>query len=347
MVATHMRAPTLYRDHLARHHRLAILGGQPGGARDHHHAVRRRGVPDLLQGAPTRTRSRATPRCRCSSRSASAPSSRIEMLDHRPWTAGIALVAERFIAGRVFLAGDAAHLFTPTGGFGMNTGMDDASNLAWKLAATIKAGAAPNLLAVLRDRAAAGRRAQHQRRARAQQAPRQLHRCRRRSRTTRPRAKPRAAPSARISTRSAKNSPRSACSSARATTARRSSSPTATRRRTNSTATRRPACRAAARRTTGRARAAAWAIRCSTGSARASRCCGSAREPPTPSSIEAAARRRGVPLTVIDLPQADARELYGRDLALVRPDQYVAWRGNAPPSDPDRVIGRLVSGAGG
>jgi hypothetical protein len=63
------------------------------------------------------------------------------------------------------------------------------------------------------------------------------------------------------------------------------------------------------------------------------------------SSIEAAARKRNVPLTVIDLPQADARELYGRDLALVRPDQYVAWRGNAPPSDPDRVIGRLI-GAG-
>ena len=63
------------------------------------------------------------------------------------------------------------------------------------------------------------------------------------------------------------------------------------------------------------------------------------------SSIEAAARKRGVPLMVIDLPQADVRELYGRDLALVRPDQYVAWRGNAPPSDPDRVIGRLI-GAG-
>ena len=57
-------------------------------------------------------------------------------------------------------------------------------------------------------------------------------------------------------------------------------------------------------------------------------------------SIEAAARKRGVPLKVIDLPQADARELYGRDLALIRPDQYVAWRGDAPPADPDRLIGR-------
>ena len=38
----------------------------------------------------------------------------------------------------------------------------------------------------------------------------------------------------------------------------------------------------------------------------------------------------------------DARELYGRDLALIRPDQYVAWRGDAPPSDPDRMMARLI-----
>ena len=60
------------------------------------------------------------------------------------------------------------------------------------------------------------------------------------------------------------------------------------------------------------------------------------------SSIEAAARRRGVPLTVLDLPAADARDLYGRDLALIRPDQYVAWRGDAPPADADSLIARLV-----
>ena len=53
------------------------------------------------------------------------------------WTAGYALVAERYRRGRVFLVGDAAHLFTPTGGMGMNTGIDDAVNLAWKLAAVI------------------------------------------------------------------------------------------------------------------------------------------------------------------------------------------------------------------
>ncbi|AMV48400.1 FAD-dependent monooxygenase [Paraburkholderia caribensis] len=61
------------------------------------------------------------------------------------WTAGFALVAERFSEGRVFLAGDAAHLFTPTGGLGYNTGIDDAANLAWKLEAMVKGFAGETL----------------------------------------------------------------------------------------------------------------------------------------------------------------------------------------------------------
>jgi 2-polyprenyl-6-methoxyphenol hydroxylase-like FAD-dependent oxidoreductase len=61
-----------------------------------------------------------------------------EVKSSSTWTAGFALVADRFSAGRVFLAGDAAHLFTPTGGLGYNTGIDDAANLAWKLEAMVK-----------------------------------------------------------------------------------------------------------------------------------------------------------------------------------------------------------------
>ena len=48
--------------------------------------------------------------------------------------------------GRVFLAGDAAHIHSPAGGQGMNTGMQDAFNLAWKLALVIKGSAKPVLL---------------------------------------------------------------------------------------------------------------------------------------------------------------------------------------------------------
>lgn len=59
----------------------------------------------------------------------------IDIISVREWTAGNALVADRYGEGRVHLAGDAVHLFTPTGGFGMNTGVEDAVNLGWKMAA--------------------------------------------------------------------------------------------------------------------------------------------------------------------------------------------------------------------
>ncbi|WP_224544699.1 FAD-dependent monooxygenase [Mesorhizobium sp. CA16] len=55
-------------------------------------------------------------------------------------------VAERFRVGRVFLAGDAGHIHSPAGGQGMNTGMGDAVNLAWKLAAVVQGRADARLL---------------------------------------------------------------------------------------------------------------------------------------------------------------------------------------------------------
>jgi 2-polyprenyl-6-methoxyphenol hydroxylase-like FAD-dependent oxidoreductase len=56
------------------------------------------------------------------------------------------LLADRYGAGRVFLAGDAAHLVIPTGGLGMNTGVGDAIDLSWKLHATLRGWGGPNLL---------------------------------------------------------------------------------------------------------------------------------------------------------------------------------------------------------
>jgi 2-polyprenyl-6-methoxyphenol hydroxylase-like FAD-dependent oxidoreductase len=67
----------------------------------------------------------------------------IENVMHWQSTADI---AERFTVGRVFLAGDAAHVMPPYGGFGGNTGIHDAHNLAWKLALVLKAEASPDLL---------------------------------------------------------------------------------------------------------------------------------------------------------------------------------------------------------
>ena len=70
----------------------------------------------------------------------------IEIVARSSWNAGHTLVAEKFSRGRVFLGGDAAHLFTPTGGLGYNTAVEDAVNLGWKLAAMLKGWGGPALL---------------------------------------------------------------------------------------------------------------------------------------------------------------------------------------------------------
>ena len=68
-----------------------------------------------------------------------------EILSVLPWVRR-QLVADRYRQGRVFIAGDAAHLTSPTGGFGMNTGILDAVNLSWKLAAVVQGWGGPQLL---------------------------------------------------------------------------------------------------------------------------------------------------------------------------------------------------------
>ena len=68
-----------------------------------------------------------------------------EIVSALPWTCR-SLVATGFGRGRVFLAGDAVHKHGPHGGFGMNTGMGDAVNLGWKLAAMIEGWGGAHLL---------------------------------------------------------------------------------------------------------------------------------------------------------------------------------------------------------
>ncbi len=68
-----------------------------------------------------------------------------EMLTCTPWRQNL-LLADRYRDGRVFLAGDAVHLVIPTGGLGMNSGVGDAIDLSWKLAATLQGWGGPALL---------------------------------------------------------------------------------------------------------------------------------------------------------------------------------------------------------
>ena len=91
-----------------------------------------------------------------------------EILVANAWTPHL-LVAESYGRGRVLLAGDSAHQFIPTGGYGMNSGVGDAIDLGWKLAATLQGFGGPDLLAsyeierrpvAVRNRDASGRHMQ-------------------------------------------------------------------------------------------------------------------------------------------------------------------------------------------
>ncbi len=72
----------------------------------------------------------------------------VEVLNAKPWAMGAA-VATRYRHGNIFLAGDAAHIVPPSGAFGMNTGIQDAHNLAWKLARVLQCRSGSNQASLL------------------------------------------------------------------------------------------------------------------------------------------------------------------------------------------------------
>ncbi len=69
-----------------------------------------------------------------------------KIIDAHFWDMQIQIAQQFSSHDRIFLAGDSAHAFAPTGGFGLNTGFGDVTNLAWKLAAVIKGNASSELL---------------------------------------------------------------------------------------------------------------------------------------------------------------------------------------------------------
>jgi 2-polyprenyl-6-methoxyphenol hydroxylase-like FAD-dependent oxidoreductase len=241
-----------------------------------------------------------------------------EMLSVNEWAQHL-LCAERYRDGRVFLAGDAAHLVIPTGGLGMNTGVGDAIDLAWKLAATLAGWGGPGLLdgyeperrpIGLRNvtASAAAMRGRESWRAaptREEMASRFDAEQRRVTEILGIEAGYRYVGSPLIWPEAGDgpdpDSPRYV--------------PTAW-----------PGARLPhvwlADRTALHDRLGPGYTLLRLASTRADT-----------APLEQAFRAIGAPLDLLDVPDAAARDLYERDLLLVRPDLHVAWRGNQPPED--------------
>ena len=252
------------------------------------------------------------------------------------WTAGYALVAERYRRGRVFLAGDAAHLFTPTGGMGMNTGIDDAVNLAWKLAATIAGWGGRRLIdsyqaerrpIAERNTAFASRFADSIGRMPVGAAVEEDSAA---GRAARAALKPLVEDHAHFEFTipgiflglSYAGSPIVAGDG----TAPAPDDPN------EYTPNARPGARAP------HARLADGALHDALGPEFTLLRFGGASDP---APLFAAARSRGLPLASTAVDDAAARTIYGADLVLIRPDHHVAWRGDRLPRDCGSLLDRV------
>lgn len=263
----------------------------------------------------------------------------IEMLSRQSWTAGLTLVAERFGEGRVWLAGDAVHLFTPTGGLGYNTAVEDAVNLAWKLAALVQGWGGPGLLqSYERERRPIALRNTGYARRFADSvglyiAPATIEAdtpagaAARREAGAYLLAHARAEfdiPGITFGTRYDGSPLIMSDGTAPPPDAANLYTPTAT------PGGRAPHAWLADGRSLYDGLGFDFAL------------LRLGPMPPDSASLSEAARRARIPLRVVEIAADEVRDLYGADLVLLRPDQIVAWRGNAPPADPGALFARLT-----
>jgi 2-polyprenyl-6-methoxyphenol hydroxylase-like FAD-dependent oxidoreductase len=264
-----------------------------------------------------------------------------DIVAHEPWTAGAALVAERFQDRRVLLAGDAVHLFTPTGGFGMNTGLEDACNLAWKLAACVQGWGGPRLLEsyeserlpiALRNTGAARQLSIN---INDVHAPKEIEAGTPAGETAR------AAAAKQLATFAEQFG-----SIGVQLGARYGGSPVIVPSGTppqDSFEVYRPSSVPGGRAPhawLGQTRDLGESLYDRLGAGFTLLRLGPSA--PQAQGILHGAQARGIPLTNLGVPDAEIRDLYSCDLALIRPDQYVAWRGNADPSDPQSLWARVT-----
>jgi 2-polyprenyl-6-methoxyphenol hydroxylase-like FAD-dependent oxidoreductase len=263
----------------------------------------------------------------------------IEILDSQGWVNGLALVADQYKRGRVLICGDAAHLSTPIGGFGMNTGIDDAANLAWKLTATIQGWAGPQLL----DSYDAERRPAGERNTQAAIAlgrPLQGIRLSEDLEEDTP-----AGQEARRDAALVLETQRQSYSSLGVQLGVRyggspiiwpdgTPEPEDVYDRYVPTAwpgARAPHLWLSRTRSLFDVLGPGFTLLRMGGRA------------PSAAPLVEAAQRRGIPLTVVDIELPEARDLYESDLALIRPDQHVAWRGGELP-DVGELLTRVTGG---
>jgi len=263
-----------------------------------------------------------------------------ELIGVRRWVTSD-LVAQRYRSGRVMLAGDAAHLNSPSGGFGLNTSMATLSTWAGRFRPSSTVGGTRTCL--IRTRRSAGR----SRYATSGKPPKITCAtgCARRIRRSRTRARTGCACAANSVPRScARNRRRTSPTAPRLATAtiprpfagttarhpRRTRSANIARRAGRVRVHHMPGCRRQTRR--------------SICSEPISRCCASARMHPIRQPSSASSPRCASPLATHSIGDAHAAELYERRLVLVRPDGHVAWRSDDVPADPRAVAERVRGG---
>ena len=250
-----------------------------------------------------------------------------EMLYVGEWKQNL-LLAERYREGRVFLAGDAVHLVIPTGGLGMNSGVGDALDLAWKLAGTLRGWGGPGLLdsyelerRPVGERNVAASRYASQGRRKWRGLWRNLDQLVAVAEVEQ--RKSNEMIGAELGYRYA-GSPLVADEPGGPEDDFRKYTPTTW-----------PGARLPHVWLDGHV---AMQDRIPQGYALIR--LGGSREEPSP--LEKAMARHGAPLSVLDVPDAAARDLYGVDLILLRPDLHVAWRGNRMPEAPEALAARVT-----
>jgi hypothetical protein len=255
-----------------------------------------------------------------------------EMLYVGEWKQNL-LLAERYGAGRVFLAGDAAHLMIPTGGLGMNSGVGDAVDLGWKLAATLQGWGGPKLLASYEaERRPVGER--------CVAASRYASLGRRKWRSLW-RNLDQLVAVAEVEQRKSNEMIGAELGYRYAGSPIIADEPGAPEHDFRQyVPTTWPGARLPHVWLDGhsaiqdRIRRGYTLLRLG-------------RSKEDLSGLEHSMKARGAPFEVLDIPDAVARDVYGFDLILLRPDLHIAWRGNRPPSDPAQLAALVTGHRGG